>query len=152
MKLTTPLILFITISLILTLSYALVSQEQAEESPYCTGIYANYTRTLVVNVVDGDTFDISSDHRVRIICIDAPERWESGYEESKEALRDLIYRKYVCLEKDISEVDRYGRLLRYVHICLDDECSKGMNIGNYLVENGFAVVYRFEPDVRGCLM
>ncbi|MFH1890856.1 MAG: thermonuclease family protein, partial [Candidatus Kuenenbacteria bacterium] len=82
----------------------------------------------VESVIDGDTFwtEINVDKKadetdnnsgsvkVRFYNIDAPEKGECYYEESRQALIDLIQGKYVRLIKDISEQDKYDRLLRYV--------------------------------------
>ncbi len=50
--------------------------------------------------------------------------------------------KTVYLEKDISETDRYGRLLRYVYL---DNSSM---VNAVLVLQGYAQVATFPPDVK----
>lgn len=51
----------------------------------------------------------------------------------------------VLLEKDVSETDRYGRLLRYVWL----EHPDGRRMLNYeLVAQGYAQVVTYPPDVR----
>ena len=45
------------------------------------------------------------------------------------------------LEKDVSETDRYGRLLRYVYV--DDAMVNAV-----LVQEGYAQVSTYPPDVR----
>ena len=51
----------------------------------------------------------------------------------------------VLLEKDISETDRYGRLLRYVWLPHPD----GMRMLNHeLVAQGYAQVSTYPPDVK----
>lgn len=47
----------------------------------------------------------------------------------------------VRLEKDISEVDKYGRLLRYVYV-------EDLFVNKYLVEQGYAKVATYPPDVK----
>ena len=69
----------------------------------------------VTRVIDGDTIEISTGERVRLICIDTPETYEEGYEKAKDYLEDLILGEEVFLVKDVSETDRYDRLLRYVY-------------------------------------
>jgi len=60
------------------------------------------------------------DYRVRYIGIDTPEtvhptRGEEPYgREASARNKELIIGATVYLEKDVSETDRYGRLLRYV--------------------------------------
>jgi micrococcal nuclease len=97
----------------------------------------------VVRVIDGDTFVLEGESRVRLICIDTPERGEFYYEEATRYLESLALNKEVRLEKDVSETDRYGRLLRYVYI--DD-----IFINEALVRGGYAQVYRFPPDTKYC--
>jgi micrococcal nuclease len=48
--------------------------------------------------------------------------------------------KYVTLVKDVSETDRYGRLLRYVWV-------EGVLINQQLVSEGYAVASSYPPDI-----
>ncbi|MDI6737962.1 MAG: thermonuclease family protein [Nanoarchaeota archaeon] len=97
----------------------------------------------VTYVVDGDTFKINTGQRVRLICINTPERGNYYYKEAKDYLENLVLNKQVSLIKDVSENDSWGRLLRYVYI--------GNTFVNYeLVENGYAKVDRFPPDTSKC--
>ena len=98
---------------------------------------------LVTYIVDGDTIDVLIDgqtYRVRYIGIDTPEQGACYYAEAKARNRELVLDQYVRLEKDISETDRYGRLLRYVWI-------DGFFINADLVRTGHALVYTYPPDV-----
>lgn len=101
----------------------------------------------VVRVIDGDTIEIESGERVRYIGIDAPESVHPsksiecfGKEASKKN-GEMVLDKLVRLEKDISERDRYGRLLRYVWM-------GDILINLELVEQGFAYSYSYPPDVK----
>ena len=85
------------------------------------------TEAQVVHVVDGDTIDVRIDgkeYRVRYIGIDTPEtvhptRGEEPYgREASNRNKQLVSGQTVYLEQDVSETDRYGRLLSYVW--LDD--------------------------------
>lgn len=96
---------------------------------------------LVTHIVDGDTFDIATGERVRMIGIDTPERGKSYYDESAEYLKDLIYDKKVRLEKDQSEIDRYGRLLRHVYV-------NDVWINHKMISDGYARFVTFPPDVE----
>lgn len=104
----------------------------------------------VIKVVDGDTIDVLIDgaqYRVRYILVDTPETKhpERGVEpfgpEAFEANRALVEGKPVLLEKDVSETDRYGRLLRYVYV---DE----LMVNEELLRLGLAQVATFPPDVK----
>ncbi len=103
---------------------------------------------LVTRVVDGDTIELEDGRKVRYIGVDTPETKHPtkgvepyGYEAS-EANRRLVLGKRVLLVKDVSETDRYDRLLRYVF--LDD----GTFVNLKLVEDGYARVATFPPDVK----
>jgi micrococcal nuclease len=106
---------------------------------------------FVVNVVDGDTIDVQisgRELRVRYIGIDTPEtvhptRGEEPYgREASARNRELVEGQTVYLEKDVSETDRYGRLLRYVW--LDEETM----VNAVLVAEGYAQVSTYPPDVK----
>lgn len=97
----------------------------------------------VTSVIDGDTIKISTGETVRFICIDTPERGENYYAEATDYLKALVLNKEITLVKDISETDRYGRLLRYVYL--------GDTFVNYeLVQRGYAKAYRYPPDIDLC--
>lgn len=104
----------------------------------------------VLEVIDGDTIRVDIEGRVytvRYIGVDTPETVHPthGVEpygvEASEANKRLVSGKAVELEKDVSETDRYGRLLRYVYV-------GGIMVNAWLVENGYAQVSTFPPDVK----
>ena len=101
------------------------------------------TNFEVTYVVDGDTIEIDTGERVRLICIDTPEKNEDYYQEAKDYLEDLILNEEVGLVKDKSETDRYGRLLRYVYF--DEDFVNEM-----IVEEGWAKAYPYNPDTTLC--
>ena len=89
---------------------------------------------LVVKVTDGDTIDLSNGETVRFSGINTPEKGECYYNEAKQALTELVLDKEVFIERDMTNKDKYNRLLRYVYI--DD-----LMANSYLVQNGYAKVY-----------
>lgn len=93
----------------------------------------------VVYVVDGDTVDIENKVRIRLLGIDAPEKDECFYEESRAFLTGLVEGKQVYIRKDISGSDRYGRLLRYLVIPADDPSEDEVLVQEVLVREGYAV-------------
>ena len=105
----------------------------------------------VVDVTDGDTIKVNiggSVFSVRYIGIDTPELG-SGVEpfalEAEAANAVLLSGQQVVLEKDVSETDRFGRLLRYVWI----QGSGGWLLVNLeLLRLGMAEVTTFPPDVK----
>lgn len=111
-------------------------------------------RARVVRVVDGDTIVVSidgRDDRVRYIGVDAPESVRPGTpvepfaREASRANSELVAGRLVLLERDVSERDEFGRLLRYVWL----ETPDGNLLVNFeLVVRGFATAVTFPPDVR----
>lgn len=85
----------------------------------------------VSRVIDGDTLELSNGYRVRLADIDAPEKYESGYLASTEALESWVLgeRFYLDLD-DIHETDSYGRLVCVVYVEHD---SGYFNVKNQLV-------------------
>lgn len=78
---------------------------------------------LVVDVIDGDTIDVlieGRELRVRYIGIDTPETVDPREpvgcfgREASERNRQLVESRTVGLERDVSETDQFGRVLRYV--------------------------------------
>jgi len=101
----------------------------------------------VTRVIDGDTVEIEGGEHVRYIGIDTPETVDPrkpvqcfGIEASKKN-EELVEGKVVRLEKDITEKDKYGRLLRYVW--MDD-----LFVNLELVKQGFATSYSYPPDIK----
>ncbi|MDD3819484.1 MAG: thermonuclease family protein, partial [Actinomycetota bacterium] len=88
---------------------------------------------IVKEVIDGDTIILSDGRRVRLIGINTPEHGMYFYEEAKEALEMIVLGKKVFLEKDVSEKDQYGRLLRYVY-------TGDLSVNMEMVKRGFANV------------
>ena len=101
----------------------------------------------VTRVVDGDTIEIEGGEKVRYIGIDTPETVDPrkpvqcfGVEASKKN-KELVEGKTVRLEKDITEKDKYDRLLRYIWV-------GEVLINLELVKQGFAVSYSYPPDIK----
>ena len=95
----------------------------------------------VKEVIDGDTIVLSNGRRVRLIGINTPEHGMYFSDEAKEILEAMVLGRKVVLEKDISEVDKYGRLLRYVYV-------HDLFVNLEMVERGFANTYTCPPDVK----
>ena len=129
-----------------------------------------FEKAALVRVVDGDTIVVKIDKekaKVRLIGIDTPEsvasdeylkrtgkeNTEAGKKASeytKELLEDV---DYVYLQKDTSDTDRYGRLLRYVwlEVPADDHnieeiATKMLN--GILIRDGYANIATYKPDTE----
>ena len=105
---------------------------------------------LVTRVIDGDTIEVDIDgtsYKVRYIGIDTPELDDKRAEycalaqEATRYNRQLLEGETIRLEKDVSEVDKYGRLLRYVYV--DD-----ILVNAELVRQGLAWAEAYEPDTK----
>ncbi len=101
----------------------------------------------MLHIVDGDTIQVSIGGRtqaVRYIGIDAPEdtREHEPFGPEATALnRMLVEGKTVRLEKDVSETDQFGRLLRYVYV-------GNTMVNAELVGAGLAESRDYPPDTR----
>lgn len=107
---------------------ASVAEEESEET------------FVVRHVIDGDTFILENDERVRLIGINAPERDAPFYDEATELLRELVEGQAVRLEQDVNERDQYERLLAYVYV-------GETFVNRELVAAGLAESRAYEPDV-----
>src|SRR5580765_8154296 len=103
---------------------------------------------LVRAVIDGDTIDVATIGRVRLLGIDAPEIGR-GFDTAapfaraaRDKLAELVLRRWVRLEIDGDRVDAYKRHLAYV-LREDGVCA---NI--VLVREGLARVTARTPIAR----
>ena len=96
---------------------------------------------LVTRIVDGDTFEIESGQKVRLIGIKKTEKGECYFDAASNKLSELVLDNKVRLEKDVSETDRYGRLLGYVYV-------GDVFVNEVMVAEGFAQATSYPPDVK----
>lgn len=108
-------------------------------------------RGVVSKVIDGDTIDLSDGRKLRYIGIDTPETVDPYRgtqcfgKQASEHNKELVLGKEVRLEKDVSETDKYGRLLRYVYV---EKEGKEVMVNEQLVFDGFAFARTYPPDVK----
>ena len=116
--------------------------------PTVVTVSATATTTLtgesgvVTAVIDGDTIDVNlggAVKRVRYIGMNTPESNQPCYREATNANAALVSGKTVRLVKDVSETDRFGRLLRYVYV-------GEVFVNAALVEGGYAEAVEYPPD------
>lgn len=118
-----------------------------QASPSGTTLAHGGVFATVTHVVDGDTIKLESGEVVRYIGMNTPETVdprrpvECFGKEASAKNKALVEGQTVELEKDVSEKDKYGRLLRYVW--LGDTM-----INELLVREGFAQVSTYPPDVK----
>jgi len=117
---------------------------------------------LVTKINDGDTFEIETGEKVRLLGIDTPEKWESGKLEKdsersgkdKEIIKKLgalasDYTEKLLLNQKVrlvadstnSDKDRYGRLLRYVYL------EDGTLFNLKIIQDGYAYAYTKYPVI-----
>ncbi|WP_216831354.1 thermonuclease family protein [Alkalihalobacterium elongatum] len=128
----------------------LLEEETTEETDE---IKTSFIPANVVRVVDGDTIIVKlkngQEERVRLLLVDTPESVHPNKPvqpfgpESSQLAKDMMpVGEEVHLEMDVSERDRYGRLLAYVWVG-----DKMFN--ELLLEKGLArVAYVFAPNTR----
>ncbi len=98
----------------------------------------------VKRVIDGDTIEVDLNgkaYKVRYIGINSPEHDQPFGDKATEANSSLVFGKTVILEKDVSETDKYGRLLRYVYV-------GDLFVNAHLVKFGWAQAATYPPDVK----
>lgn len=108
---------------------------------------AKRQKVKVVKVVDGDTIEIEGGMKIRYIGIDTPETVKPNTpvqcfgKDASNKNKELVDGKEIEIEKDVSETDRYGRLLRYVYV-------GEVFVNQYLVSEGFAYASTYPPDIK----
>jgi len=114
----------------------------------------NNNTYIVKRVIDGDTIELTNKQIVRYIGVDTPELHhpkkpvQCFASAAAEFNRKLVEGKTVELEKDVSETDKYKRLLRYVYVVNESSPSAKIFVNKKLVEEGYASTATFPPDVR----
>lgn len=106
------------------------------------GEYAEVTK-----IIDGDTIWVQlgdESFKVRYIGLNAPEVGENEQPFGREATefnRQLVEDQTVYLVKDVSETDKYDRLLRYVFV-------GDVFVNAELVRAGLAKAAKYPPDTH----
>lgn len=141
------LILFIGVGIGLQLGKIIYTPDKNFSEIQKTSKPSDVSEAKVVRVIDGDTIEIEGGEKVRYIGIDAPETVEPGKpveffgREATAKNKELVEGKIVRLQKDLTDRDKYNRLLRYVYV--------GENLINAeLVRLGFARAWAYPPDVK----
>lgn len=121
-----------------------------------------FEKCIVSKHVDGDTVYVKranqKQEKIRFIGVNTPETKHptKGVEyfgkEASDFTKSALLGKAVYLEKDTSERDRYGRLLRYIWLQIpqnkDENEVKTKLFNAILVKEGYAQVSTFPPDVK----
>ncbi|MDD4954879.1 MAG: thermonuclease family protein [Candidatus Omnitrophica bacterium] len=112
----------------------------------------DYSHIRITKIIDGDTVRLENGETLRYIGIDTPEikikrngrfsyRPQPFALDAKKLNEKLVKDKIVRVEFDVEKTDRYNRLLGYCFIA-------NTMVNAKLVEEGFAVIYTFPPNVK----
>lgn len=111
-----------------------VNEEAIEDVP----------NAVVASVIDGNTVELTDKRRVRYIGLDAPQKSECFASAATAENAKLVLGKKIRLEKDATNRDRLGHLLRYVYVSVD---GGEIFLNQYLLNLGFAKVLNVAPDL-----
>ncbi len=111
-------------------------EQQSPTNPIIAKLEGEFTGK-VVGIADGDTATVldesNTQHKIRFLGIDAPEKAQAFGQKSKENLSDLIFGKTVTVQ--VLKRDKYNR--EVAKILLD-----GKDINLQQVKDGFAWHYK----------
>ncbi len=136
-----PGVISLISALVLTIYALYTNQGETEQRDVLPSSFATHR---VAKVIDGDTIVLENGEKVRYIGINAPEitkKRDCFSSEAKKKNESLVLHKEVLLEKDVSERDKYNRLLRYVYL------TDGTFMNKTLVEEGYAYASSYPPDI-----
>lgn len=104
--------------------------------------------TQVVRVIDGDTVILFGGQTVRLLGINTPEIGyrgkpnEAGAMTAKDDLKSLVLHKKIYIERDLEQVDQYGRTLAYLFL------ENGQHINETLLRRGMATLSLHPPNLK----
>ena len=131
--------------ILITVALAAVA---AMQTPSIAARLLRSESVLVRSVIDGDTIDVATVGRVRLLGIDAPEIGR-GFDtsapfarEARERLTQLVLHRWVRLEQEGATRDIYNRHLAYVMT------EDGLCVNAALVRDGLARVSARLPLTR----
>ncbi len=102
---------------------------------------------MVARVIDGDTIELENGEKLRYIGINTPEsvdprrKVECFGKEASAFNKNLVEGKRIRLERDVSDRDKYGRLLRFAYL------ENGRLVNEVLVREGYAYASPYMPDL-----
>lgn len=110
----------------------------------------------VGRVVDGDTIETADGQKIRFIGVNTPEsttKTETFGKEASNYTTSKLDGQKVWIQKDVSETDRYGRLLRIIWLAIPTDDMNETEIRTKmfnadLVLNGYAEPSTYPPDVK----
>lgn len=98
-----------------------------------------YEKVFISRIIDGDTFETFDKKVIRVIGVNAPEdtkEKERFGDVATSFAKENLEGRFVFIEKDVSETDKYGRLLR--HIWFTKPTDDERNDYDFVIENNYA--------------
>lgn len=98
-----------------------------------------YEKVLITRVIDGDTFETIDKRKIRVVGVNAPEDTTTKERFGEVATlfaKETLEGKFVYIEKDTSETDKYDRLLRHIWLTKPNENER--NDYDFIKENSYA--------------
>lgn len=99
---------------------------------------------LVSKVLDGDTVELSNKRRVKYIGVVAPKK-QCFDVQATQKNSELVLNKTIRLEKDASNRDKSGKLLRYVYVNFE---NREIMVNDYLLSYGYVRLLSIPPDLK----
>ena len=115
----------------------------------------DYEIATVSSVIDGDTIILTDKTHVRYIGMNTPEianaffkkKGECFGNEATQENKKLVEGKTIKMQKDVSDIDKYGRKLRYVWVP-STSSGQAVFVNDILVKEGYAKVDTVPPDTK----
>ena len=115
--------------------------------------------TLILRAVDGDTLELADGEGegeiIRLLCVDAPELGEEGYEEAKDYLSSLLVLSGAGAEEGEENIrierhgiDKYNRTLAWIYYADSGGGGNETLVNKEIIDNGYGEV--FEYDGTNC--
>lgn len=139
-----------------------IPKENKNQNKFASEEKQIYEKAKFKYAHDGDTIwvDINGkDEKVRFVGVNTPEVAKDGKpaefmaDEAKDFTEKTLKNKEIYLERDISDRDKYDRLLRYIWLekpvdspTLEDIENKTLN--GILVKEGLAYANYYKPDIK----
>jgi micrococcal nuclease len=145
--------LLLPILIFLITSCSFTAGSQTGEDEFLTQVFERYPElrdkkyeaATVKRVIDGDTFETDSAQKVRLIGVNTPERHGQAQYYGREASdfsKKQLNGKKIYMFKDVSDTDKYNRLLRYVFIK-----DNPVMFNEMLLMEGYGNTMTIPPDV-----
>src|SRR3989338_9518271 len=135
----------VSLTLIITViaGYSIAQLDVIKSSIKTAQAVVDKTKEVVTveSVISGDTIKLADGRIIRYIGIDAPDKEQCMYRTAAKINQVLVEGKQVVIEKDHTELDPDGNVLRYVWI--DDQL-----INERIVSDGYARNTPQPPDLK----